>query len=38
MALPVWRHRLRVAADAELEGVGADGVLQQVLEQVRVPI
>ncbi len=26
------------AADAELEGVGADGVLQQVLEQVRVPI
>lgn len=38
MLLPVWRHRLRVAADAELEGVGADGVLQQVLEQVRVPI
>jgi MoxR-like ATPase len=38
MLLPVWRHRLRVAADAELEGVGADGVLRQVLEQVRVPI
>ena len=38
MAVPVWRHRLRVAADAELEGVGADSVLQQVLEQVRVPI
>ena len=37
MLLPVWRHRLRVAADAELEGVGADGVLQQVVEQVRVP-
>ncbi|WP_375232108.1 AAA family ATPase [Curtobacterium sp. MCBD17_029] len=38
MLLPVWRHRLRIAPDAELEGVGADGVLQQVLEQVRVPI
>lgn len=38
MVVPVWRHRLRVAADAELEGVGADGILQQVLEQVRVPI
>ncbi|MFZ7089050.1 AAA family ATPase [Curtobacterium sp. RRHDQ10] len=38
MATPVWRHRLRIAPDAELEGVGADAVLRQVLQQVRVPI
>ncbi|GAA4686643.1 AAA family ATPase [Frondihabitans cladoniiphilus] len=38
MALPVLRHRLQLRPEAELEGVGADGILQSVLQQVRVPI
>jgi MoxR-like ATPase len=38
MVLPVWRHRLQLRPEAELEGVSADAILRSILQQVRVPI
>lgn len=38
MVVPVWRHRLRIRPEAEIEGVSADTVLTSVLNQTRVPI
>ncbi|MCU1419746.1 MAG: family ATPase [Homoserinimonas sp.] len=38
MALPVWRHRLQLRPEAELEGVSGDTILRAVLQQVQVPI
>lgn len=38
MLMPVWRHRLQLRPDAEMEGVSADAVLQSVVQQTRVPI
>ncbi len=38
MLVPTWRHRIRLRADAELEGVSVDAVLGSVLQQTRVPI
>ena len=38
MVLPVWRHRLQLRPEAELEGVGSDAILRSVLQQVQVPI
>jgi len=38
MVLPVWRHRLQLRPEAELEGVSADSVLRGVLQQVQVPL
>jgi MoxR-like ATPase len=38
MVLPVWRHRLQLRAEAELEGVSADTILRSILQQVQVPI
>ncbi|MFI8594561.1 AAA family ATPase [Microbacterium sp. NPDC078428] len=38
MLVPVWRHRLRLRPEAEIEGVSADAVLRSVLAQTRVPI
>ncbi len=38
MLIPVWRHRLQVRPDAEMEGVTADAVLASVVQQTRVPI
>ena len=35
LALPVLRHRVEVRAEAELEGVTADGVVTGVLGAVR---
>ena len=37
LARPTLRHRIRVRAEAELEGVTADGVLDGVLASVPVP-
>jgi MoxR-like ATPase len=37
LALPVLRHRVEVRAEAELEGVTADGVVTGVLGAVPVP-
>jgi MoxR-like ATPase len=37
LALPVLRHRVAVRAEAELEGVTADGVVSGVLGAVPVP-
>ena len=34
---PVWRHRLLLMPNAELEGVEADAVISRILEQVEVP-
>lgn len=38
MLVPTWRHRIRLRADAELEGVSVDAVLGSVVQQTRVPI
>jgi MoxR-like ATPase len=38
MVLPVWRHRVQLRPEAELEGVSVDAILSAVLAQVRVPI
>ncbi|TDW30737.1 AAA family ATPase [Cryobacterium psychrophilum] len=38
MVLPVWRHRLMLQPEAELEGVSVDAILRGVLQQVQVPI
>ena len=38
MLIPVWRHRLQLRPDAEMEGVSADAVLSSVVQQTRVPI
>lgn len=38
MALPVWRHRILLRPEAELEGVSPDTILRAVLQQVQVPI
>jgi len=38
MAYPVWRHRIQLRPEAELEGVSADAILRSVIQQVQVPI
>ncbi|WP_431220476.1 AAA family ATPase [Leifsonia xyli] len=38
MLLPVWRHRIQLRPEAELEGVGPDAILQSIVQQVQVPI
>lgn len=38
MLVPVWRHRIQLRPDAEIEGVSVDAVLNSVLAQTRVPI
>ena len=38
MLVPVWRHRIQLRPEAELEGVGADAILQSIVQQVQVPI
>ena len=38
MVLPVWRHRVQLRPEAELEGVSVDAILRGVLQQVQVPI
>jgi len=38
MVLPVFRHRIQLNAEAELEGVTADSILRAIVTQVRVPI
>jgi MoxR-like ATPase len=38
MVLPVWRHRIQLRPEAELEGVSADAILRSILQQVQVPI
>jgi MoxR-like ATPase len=38
MVLPVWRHRIQLRPEAELEGVSPDVILRSILSQVRVPI
>lgn len=34
---PVWRHRILLMANVELEGVDTDAVITRILEQVEVP-
>ncbi|GAB3280212.1 AAA family ATPase [Microbacterium lacusdiani] len=38
MLVPVWRHRIRLRPDAEIEGVTVDAVLGSVLQQTPVPL
>jgi MoxR-like ATPase len=37
MIVPVWRHRIRLRPDAEIEGVSAGAVLSSVVQQTPVP-
>ena len=37
VAKPAWRHRLEVRAEAQIEGVSADSILDSVLATVAVP-
>ena len=38
MLLPVWRHRIGLRPEAELEGVSADTILRSIVSQVQVPL
>ncbi|MFT2816876.1 AAA family ATPase [Leifsonia sp. A12D58] len=38
MVLPVWRHRIQLRAEAELEGVASDTILRSIMQQVQVPL
>ncbi|MEO8907943.1 MAG: MoxR family ATPase, partial [Microbacteriaceae bacterium] len=38
MVLPVWRHRVQLRPEAELEGVSADSILRSIVQQVQVPL
>jgi MoxR-like ATPase len=38
MLLPVWRHRVQLRPEAELEGVAVDRVLGGIVQQVQVPL
>lgn len=38
MVVPVWRHRIQLRPEAEIEGVSSDAVLTNVLAQTRVPL
>jgi MoxR-like ATPase len=38
MLLPVWRHRVQLRAEAELEGVSSDAILRSIMQHVQVPI
>ncbi len=38
MLLPVWRHRIGLRPEAELEGVSADTILRSIVQQVQVPL
>ncbi|RWZ46383.1 MoxR family ATPase [Labedella phragmitis] len=38
MVIPVWRHRLQLRPEAELEGVATDAILRSIVQQVQVPI
>ncbi|WP_130178644.1 MoxR family ATPase [Cryobacterium sp. SO1] len=38
MVLPVWRHRIQLRPEAELEGITVATILHGVLQQVQVPI
>ncbi|HAM27939.1 MAG TPA: AAA family ATPase [Microbacteriaceae bacterium] len=38
MLLPVWRHRIQLRPEAELEGVSSDSILRSIMQQVQVPI
>ncbi|MFZ4893269.1 AAA family ATPase [Plantibacter sp. Mn2098] len=38
MVLPVWRHRMQLRPEAELEGVSVDTILRSIMQQVQVPI
>ncbi|MCX7521081.1 MoxR family ATPase [Microbacterium sp. STN6] len=38
MLLPVWRHRMQLRPEAELEGVAVDAILRSIMQQVQVPI
>lgn len=38
MLLPVWRHRIALRPEAELEGVSADTILRAIVAQVQVPL
>jgi len=37
LALPVLRHRLVLNAGAEIEGVNADQIIRDIIEQIPVP-
>jgi MoxR-like ATPase len=38
MMLSVWRHRIQLRPEAELEGVDVDAILRSIMQHVQVPI
>ena len=38
IVMPVWRHRIQIRPEAELEGVSPDTILRSIVQQVQVPI
>ena len=38
MVLPVWRHRISLRPEAELEGVSVDAILRGIVQHLQVPI
>ncbi|MDO8383608.1 MAG: MoxR family ATPase [Microbacterium sp.] len=38
MLVPVWRHRVRLRTEPEIEGVTADAILRQVVQHTPVPL
>ena len=38
LALPVLAHRLQLTPDAQLQGISAERILQDILAQVPVPV
>jgi len=38
MVVPVWRHRVQLRPEAELEGVTSDAILRAVVQQTQVPL
>jgi len=38
MVVPVWRHRVQLRPEAELEGVTSDAILRAVIQQTQVPL
>lgn len=38
MLVPIWRHRIQLRPEAQLEGVNVDTILRSIMQQVQVPL
>ena len=37
LGLPIYRHRIMLKPEAEIEGLNADGIIKRILGRVEVP-